>query len=87
MPERKIAVFGVAMNNPKMGDGMWLSAISGKSNIAALPYEVFVDGNKTEALYGRYRIALSWPSLTMVSFGRIMSTPGDIKSTLEQVAK
>ena len=87
MPERKIAVFGVAMNNPKMGDGMWVSAISGKSNIAALPYEVFVDGNKTEALYGRYRIALSWPSLTMVSFGRIMSTPGDIKSTLEQVAK
>ena len=87
MPEQKIAVFGVAMNDKAKGDGMWLNTISGKANIAALPYEVFVVGNKTEALYGRYRIALSWPSLTMVSFGRIMSTPGDIKSTLEQVAK
>lgn len=87
LPDQKIAVFGVAFTDPASGDGMWVNRIGGTANIAALPYEIFVVGNKTEALYGRYRIALAWPSLTMVSFSKIMSTPSSIKATLEKVAK
>ncbi|WP_223248360.1 hypothetical protein, partial [Sulfurirhabdus autotrophica] len=86
MPEKKIAVFGVAMNDQKTGDGVWVNKIEGSDNIAALPYEVFVVGNQTQALYARYRIALGWSSLKMTSFGKIMATPGNIKSTLKTVA-
>lgn len=87
LPERKIAVFGVAMNDRESGDGAWVNRIAGSANIAALPYEIFVVGDKTEGFYARYRIALSWPSLTMGSFTKIISTPGHIKSTLQAVAQ
>ena len=86
IPEKKIAVFGVAMNDPKTGDGYWVNKIEGAENIAALPYEIFVVGDKAQALFARYRIALSWSSLKMTSFGKIMATPGNIKSTLKTVA-
>ena len=86
MPEKKIAVFGVAMNDPKTGDGYWVNKIEGAENIAALPYEIFVVGDKAEAFFARYRIALSWSQLKMTSFGKIMATPGNIKSTLKTVA-
>jgi hypothetical protein len=86
MADKKIAVFGVAMNDPKTGDGYWVNKIEGTENIAALPYEIFVVGDKAEAFFGRYRIALSWSALKMTSFGKIMATPGNIKSTLKTVA-
>ena len=86
MPDKKIAVFGVAMNDPKTGDGAWVNKIEGSENIAALPYEIFVVGDKAQALFARYRIALGWSSLKMTSFGKIMATPGNIKSTLKTVA-
>ena len=37
-------------------------------------------------LHGKYRIALNWPELTMGTFMKIMSTPGDIEDTLEGLA-
>lgn len=86
MPEKKTAVFGVAMNDPKTGEGIWVNKIEGTENIAALPYEIFVVGDKVMGFYGRYRIALSWPALKMTSFGKIMATPGNIRSTLKMVA-
>jgi hypothetical protein len=42
-------------------------------------------GNEVHMLHGRYRIALSFPDLTMGTFGKIMSTPGNIEELLEQV--
>ncbi len=86
MADKKIAVFGVAMNDPKTGEGVWVNKIEGTDHIAALPYEVFVVGDKIMGLFGRYRIALSWPALKMTSFGKIMATPGNIRSTLKTVA-
>ncbi len=52
-----------------------------------LPYEVLVMGNKVLMLHGRYRIALSFPDLTMMTFTKIMSTPGDIEELLKGVVK
>lgn len=86
MPDKKIAVFGVGLGDPQTGDGHWVGKIEGAANIAALPYEIFVVGDEAQALYARYRIALSYPALKMTSFGRIMSTPSQIQATLKKVA-
>jgi hypothetical protein len=85
LPEKQIAVFGVAMNDATRGEGWWVNKI-GPDNIAALPYEIYVVGNKAYAFYGRYRIALSWPSLGMGPFMRIVEAPDAILFTLTRVA-
>lgn len=85
LPEKQLAVFGVAMSDPNRGEGWWVNKI-GPDNIAALPYEIYVVGNKANALYARYRIALSWPSLGMGPFMRIVEAPDAILYTLATVA-
>lgn len=85
IPERELAVFGVAMNNSSDGEGWWVNKV-GVDHIAALPYELFIVGNKVYATYGRYRIALAWPALGMGQFMGIMNTPDAIRATLTQVA-
>lgn len=85
MPEKKIAVFGVAMNDPKEGEGWWVKSI-GQDNIAALPYEIYVVGPRANHLFARYRIALGWPAVGMGQFMRIVEAPYIIQDTLSQVA-
>jgi hypothetical protein len=59
---------------------------------AHLPYEILVYGDEAEALYGRFRIALSWPHLPMMAsetgatFMSIMCSPDAIKEALTAVA-
>lgn len=85
MADKKLAVFGVAMNDPKTGEGVWVNKV-GPDHVAALPYEVYVVGNKAGALYGRYRIALAWPTLGMGTFMKISDSPDEILETLTGVA-
>ena len=85
VPEKKIAVFGVAMNDAKEGEGWWVKTI-GTDNIAALPYEIYVVGGKAQHLFARYRIALGWPAVGMGQFMRIVEAPYIIQETLAQVA-
>lgn len=85
MPDKKLAVFGVAMNDPKTGDGWWVKKI-GPANIAALPWEIYVVNNKAYALYGRYRTALAWPNLGMGTFMGISDHPDQTLETLTGVA-
>ncbi len=85
MADKKIAVFGVAMNDPKTGEGWWVNK-TGPDHIAALPYEIYVIGNKAGSMYGRYRIALAWPSLGMGAFMTISDAPDAIQDTLAHVA-
>lgn len=86
MPENKMAVFGVAMNSADSGEGWWVNKIEGAEHIAALPYEIFIVGNKVYALYARYRIALSWPALGMGQFMRIINAPQAIQDIMVRVA-
>lgn len=86
MPDRKIAVFGVAMNSADSGEGWWVNRIEGASHVAALPYEIFVVDNKVYALYARFRIALAWPELGMGQFMRIMNAPNAIQDIMTRVA-
>lgn len=85
IPEKKIAVFGVALNDPKEGEGWWVKVI-GPDNIAALPYEIYVVNNRANHLFARYRIALGWPAVGMGTFMRIVEAPGIIRDTLKAVA-
>jgi hypothetical protein len=80
--DKKVAVFGVGLLNSENGESKFLPII-GEDHIAAMPYEIILQGNEATILPGRFRIALHWPELTMGTFMKIMSTPGDIKDTLQ----
>ena len=82
----KVAVFGVGLESSEEGESYFLPKI-GEAHLAALPYEIILQGNKATMLHGKYRIALHWPDLTMGTFMKIMSTPGDIEDALEAVCE
>lgn len=83
---QKVAVFGVGLRSRDDGESHFLPII-GEDHVAALPYEIILQGNKATMLHGKYRIALHWPELTMGTFMKIMSTPGDIEETLEALCE
>lgn len=85
IPQREMAVFGVAMNDPGDGEGWWVNKI-GADHVAGLPYELFIVGNKVYAPYARFRIALAWPALGMGQFMGIINAPEAIRATLTRVA-
>lgn len=85
MSDKKMAVFGVAMNSSSDGEGWWVNKI-GTDHPAALPYELFIVDNKVYALYARYRIALAWPALGMGQFMTIINAPEAIRNTMVRLA-
>ena len=96
IPGKQETVFGVGMKakdpaNKNMDDKYIMSEIDFKDikSAAHLPYEILVSGNKTYALYARFRIAESFPDLSMMgsnSFMNIMSAPEAIRKALVQAA-
>ena len=86
LPDRKLAVFGVAMNDGDNSDGAWLKRIDMQNNIAALPYELYIVDKSIESPHGRFRIALAFPDVGMGQFMRISSLPSTIVETMSSVA-
>jgi len=96
IPGKDEVVFGVAMNGSKgagdqQDDIFLMSEIDFKPvrSSAHLPYEMMVTGNRVYALSARFRIAISFPDLSMMgdnSFMNIMDSPNLIKSALTSVA-
>jgi hypothetical protein len=96
VPEKKEAVFGVALKGATeadkyMDDRFIMSEIDFKDlrSTAHLPYEILVSGNKVYALYARFRIATSFPDLSMMgsnSFMNIMKSPEAIRKALTHAA-
>ncbi|TXH72349.1 MAG: hypothetical protein E6Q82_17585 [Thiobacillus sp.] len=86
MPNRKLAVFGVAMNDGENSDGDWIKKIDMQNNIAGLPYEIYVVDKEVESPHGRFRIALAFPDVGMGQFMRISSLPNTILETMSAVA-
>jgi len=84
--EQKVAVFGIGLQSKEDGESHFLPKI-GEDHVAALPYEIILQGKNATMLHGKYRIALHWPELTMGTFMKIMSTPGDIEDTLEALCE
>jgi hypothetical protein len=84
-PGKDIVVYGVALKGEN-GEKGFLSKI-GEDHIAAMPYEIILQGKNATMLHGKYRLALYWPELSMGQFMNIMSTPGYIEDALEAVSK
>ena len=85
LPEKELAVFGVRMDDEHKGVPSWYPKLITR-HVAALPYELYLVENKAYMLHGRYRIALSWPELTMATFSNIMDAPPDTERVLGKVA-
>ncbi len=87
---KKETLFGVAMkdNGDKhMDDAYLMSEIDFKDvkSAAHLPYDILVSDNKVYAQYARFRIAISFPDLSMMganSFMNIMKAPEAIRKAL-----
>jgi hypothetical protein len=85
-----MTLFGVGLSGVDADDCSGDAYIMGRidkdspRHSAHLPYEILVYGDQVEALYGRFRIALSWPHLPMIAsdtgatFFSIMCAPGAI---------
>jgi hypothetical protein len=86
IPERKLAVFGVGMNDGEHGDGEWIRKIDMQDNIAGLPYEIYIVNNEVGSPHARFRIALAFPDVGMGQFMRISSLPNAILDTMGTVA-
>jgi hypothetical protein len=95
---KEMALFGVGLKGVDEDDCSSDAYIMGRidkgslRHTAHLPYEILIYGNQVEALYGRFRIALSWPHLPMMAsdtgatFFSIMCAPGSIEDSLSAVA-
>lgn len=85
---QNLAVYGLALQGEN-GEQKFMPKIDigSPKHTAFLPYEILVLNNEVHMLHGRYRIALSFPDLTMGTFSKIMSTPGEIEELLEQLVK
>ena len=86
--DKKIALYGIGLTG-KDGEKsfMPLIDISSPKHTAFLPYELLILDNKVYMLHGRFRIALSFPDLSMGQFMKIVSTPGYIEDTFEKLCE
>jgi hypothetical protein len=88
---KKEVLFGVAMkgtgDSKMMDDAYLMSEIDFKDvkSAAHLPYDILVSDNKVYGQYARFRIAVSFPDLSMMganSFMNIMKSPEAIREAL-----
>lgn len=95
IPGKKEVVFGVAMKGEGkdkiMDDKFIMGEVDFKDikSAAHLPYEMIVSGDRVFALSARFRIAASFPDLSMTgdnSFMRIMECPEAIRKALAYTA-
>jgi hypothetical protein len=86
VPGKELKLYGLALSG-ETGESKFLPVIDigSPKHTAFLPYEILVSGKDVHMLHGRYRIALSFPDLTMGTFTKIMSAPGDIEDLLRQL--
>ncbi|OQX76944.1 MAG: hypothetical protein B6D61_07980 [Bacteroidetes bacterium 4484_249] len=82
----KVAIFGVGLYDEEEGEAHFLPII-GEDHVAAMPYEIILQGKEATMLHGKYRFALHWPELTMGQFMKISSTPGDVEDFLEALTE
>lgn len=78
----QVAVFGVGLPDAEKGEAHFLPII-GESHVAAMPWEIILQGNEATMLHGRFRFALHWPELKMKTFTKIMSSPGDVEDAMK----
>ena len=94
IPGKEETVFGVALTKGCSGDATTMKAVDQGPihSTGYAPYEILVTGKKVEALYARFRIAIAYLGLPMMSnptggtFMNIMCAPGAIEDALSAAA-
>lgn len=92
IPGKQETIFGVHMTRECSGDEFIMNKIdfAETKSTPHLPYEMMVSGKEVYALHAKFRIAQSFPDLSMVgsnSFFSIMCAPGEIEDALKAVLK
>ncbi len=85
IPGTELKLYGIALTGIT-GESAFMPIIDLNSpkHTAFLPYEILIKGDEVIMLHGRYRIALAFPDLTMTTFSKIMSTPGEIEDSMKK---
>ena len=88
IPGKELKLYGIGIFG-KDGEAYFLPRIDfgNPRHTAFLPYELLVNGKEVVMLHGKYRIAISFPDLSMGTFMKISGTPGDIEDMLESLTK
>jgi hypothetical protein len=63
------------------------SFTTGEKHTAYLPYEIYISDNKAYILNGKFRIAISFPDLSMGQFMKIKNAPKNIKKSIIELLK
>ncbi len=88
IPGKQQSLFGVALREGESADKTVMAVVDTGAlrHTAHLPYELLVSGANVYALHGKFRIAQSFPDLTMGTFMQISGTPGAIEEVLGRVS-
>ncbi|ABK42918.1 conserved hypothetical protein [Magnetococcus marinus MC-1] len=88
IPGKEESLFGVALNEGAGADKAVMGIIDTAplKHTAHLPYEMLVSGGKVVMLHGKFRMAQSFPDLSMGTFMEISAAPDAIVEALSQAA-
>jgi hypothetical protein len=88
IPGKDEVLYGVGIEKSDGSDTTVMTAtdIAKYKHTAHLPYDMLVSGDTVYALHGKFRIAQSFPDLTMTTFMKISDAPDAIEETLKKVA-
>ena len=89
LPGTEQSLFGIAILAGTGADEtvMKITDTGARRHTAHLPYEVLVAGGRVLMLHGKFRIAQSFPDLSMGTFMKISGAPGGIEKTLGALVK
>ena len=81
---KEACIIGIGMVGQEDGaDGVIMPVLNGFTgeplHTAFLPYEILISGGDVTMLHGKFRIALSFPDLSMGQFMKIRNAPSAIK--------
>jgi hypothetical protein len=85
VPGKEEVLFNVSIKEGKGADEPVMAIIdqSDPRHPAHLPYDILVSGSSVYALHGKFRIAQSFPDLTMTTFMKISDAPDAIAASLK----
>ena len=89
VPGTEQSLFGIAVLAGEGADDavMKITDTGARRHAAHLPYEVLVAGGRVRMLHGKFRIAQSFPDLTMGTFMKISGAPDGIAKVLGGLLK
>ncbi len=84
--KEQVAIWGIGLHDSRNGEMKFLPVL-GENFLAAMPYEIILQGKKATILNGRYRFPLFWSHLSMRDFHKIGRTNRDIEYMMKELTK